>query len=48
MPSFYNRPKTVEAMVDQVVGRALDLLGVSHGLYRRWKGPEGVRRKTGR
>lgn len=39
MPSFYNRPKTVEAMVDQVVGRTLDALGVDHRLYKGWKRP---------
>jgi flavin prenyltransferase len=36
MPAFYNRPKTVEAMVDQVVGKALDALGVENDLFRRW------------
>ena len=40
MPAFYNRPKTVAALVDQVVGRALDLLGVEHQLSRRWGGPD--------
>ena len=37
MPSFYNRPKTVGALVDQVVGRTLDSLGVDHRLYRSWE-----------
>ena len=40
MPAFYQRPKTVAALVDQVVGRALDLLGVEHQLSRRWGGPD--------
>lgn len=48
MPSFYNRPKTVDALVDQVVGKTLDLLGVDHDLYRRWEGPAKRTRKTGR
>ncbi len=48
MPSFYNRPKTVEALVDQVVGKTLDLLGVDHGLYRKWEGPVRRTRKVGR
>ena len=43
MPSFYHRPKTVEELVDQVVGKSLDLLGVEHRLFRRWDGPEGGR-----
>jgi 4-hydroxy-3-polyprenylbenzoate decarboxylase len=36
MPAFYNRPKTVEALVDQVVGKALDALGVENNMFRRW------------
>ena len=36
MPGFYNHPKTVEDMVDFIAGRALDLMGVENGLYRRW------------
>jgi polyprenyl P-hydroxybenzoate/phenylacrylic acid decarboxylase-like protein len=39
MPAFYHRPKTVANLVDQVVGKALDVLGVQHGLTRRWDGP---------
>jgi 4-hydroxy-3-polyprenylbenzoate decarboxylase len=38
MPAFYNRPQTVEDMVAFVAGKVLDLLGVEHGLYRRWEG----------
>jgi len=45
MPAFYHRPKTVEELVDQVVGRSLDLLGVEHNLSRRWGGPEARRTK---
>jgi 4-hydroxy-3-polyprenylbenzoate decarboxylase len=35
-PSFYNDPKDVSAMVDQVVGRILDVFHLPHTLYRRW------------
>lgn len=35
-PAFYSRPQTVADMVDFVVGRICDLLGVPHQLYRRW------------
>jgi flavin prenyltransferase len=35
-PSFYTRPQTVEAVVDTVVGRVLDHLGVPHNLHVRW------------
>lgn len=37
MPSFYNRPQSVAELVDSVVARVLDHLGVTHELVRRWK-----------
>jgi 4-hydroxy-3-polyprenylbenzoate decarboxylase len=36
MPAFYHRPDSVIDMVDFVVGKLLDQLGVGHELYRRW------------
>jgi flavin prenyltransferase len=36
-PAFYTRPQTVGAVVDTVVARVLDHLGVSHSLVARWK-----------
>ncbi len=36
MPAFYARPDSLEAMVDQSVGRALDLFGLSWGGVKRW------------
>ena len=36
-PSFYTRPQTVEQVVDTVVARVLDHLGVKHGLVARWQ-----------
>jgi 4-hydroxy-3-polyprenylbenzoate decarboxylase len=39
-PSFYTRPQTVEAVVDTVVARVLDHLGVRHQLVGRWKEEE--------
>jgi 4-hydroxy-3-polyprenylbenzoate decarboxylase len=38
MPAFYHRPKTVNELVNQVAGKALELLGVEHNLSRRWEG----------
>ena len=35
-PSFYLRPQTVEQVVDTVVARVLDHLGVAHQLVKRW------------
>ncbi|MFN5801541.1 MAG: UbiX family flavin prenyltransferase [Burkholderiales bacterium] len=42
LPGFYQRPKTIEAMVDHTVGRVLDLLHVNHQLTPRWQGEIGV------
>lgn len=39
-PSFYTRPTTVEQVVDTVVARVLDHLGVRHQLSARWAEPE--------
>jgi 4-hydroxy-3-polyprenylbenzoate decarboxylase len=38
MPGFYHRPKTVADLVDHVVGKVLDRLGVEHALGARWDG----------
>ena len=36
MPAFYHRPKTIADLVDMVVGRILDRLGVDNTLFPRW------------
>ena len=36
-PGFYNRPQTVEAVVDTVVARILDQLGVENPIAFRWQ-----------
>ncbi len=38
LPAFYARPDSIEAMVDQSVGRALDLFGLDWSPTRRWGG----------
>jgi 4-hydroxy-3-polyprenylbenzoate decarboxylase len=35
-PGFYHRPARIEELVDFVVARVLDHLGVEHALGRRW------------
>jgi 4-hydroxy-3-polyprenylbenzoate decarboxylase len=45
-PAFYPRPKSVEDMVDFVVGRVLDVLGVENDIYRRWDGGGGSRPRS--
>lgn len=39
VPAFYNRPVTIDEMVNHTVGRVLDLFGIAHeGLVKRWNG----------
>jgi len=47
MPAFYHRPKTVAALVDQVVGKAFDMLGIEHHLLKRWEGRGEERLRSG-
>ena len=37
-PPFYQHPKTIDDLVDMVVARVLDHLGVEHRLGSRWSG----------
>jgi 4-hydroxy-3-polyprenylbenzoate decarboxylase len=36
MPSFYAKPESPEQLLDTVVGRVLDHLGLEHDVLRRW------------
>jgi len=36
MPSFYGQPRSIDQLVDSVVGRVLDHLGLEHDLSHRW------------
>jgi 4-hydroxy-3-polyprenylbenzoate decarboxylase len=39
VPGFYSKPASVDDIVDQSVGKALDLLRVPHALFKRWGEP---------
>ncbi len=36
-PAFYGKPKSISDIVDFVVGRILDSMGIENHLYRRWE-----------
>lgn len=36
MPAFYQQPESIHDMVDFVVGRVLEVLGLAHDLYPPW------------
>ncbi len=38
MPAFYNRPQSLDDMVNHTVGRIMDLLGLDCGKVKRWEG----------
>jgi flavin prenyltransferase len=38
VPAFYTRPKTIDEIVTQSVGRALDLFGLELDSVKRWSG----------
>ena len=42
-PGFYNSPESIGDLVDFVVARILDQIGVEHSLGRRWTGDEVAR-----
>jgi len=36
VPAFYNRPKTLDDVIDHTVGRVLDLFDIDTGKVKRW------------
>jgi 4-hydroxy-3-polyprenylbenzoate decarboxylase len=38
LPSFYNKPGSIDEMVDHTLARVIDLLGIENDLAPRWAG----------
>jgi 4-hydroxy-3-polyprenylbenzoate decarboxylase len=36
VPAFYHLPKTIEDLINQTVGKVLDLFQINHHLFERW------------
>lgn len=41
IPAFYHRPQTLQDIIDQTIGKVLDIFGVEHNLFQRWSGLSG-------
>jgi 4-hydroxy-3-polyprenylbenzoate decarboxylase len=42
VPGFYHHPASVDDIVTQTVGRALDLFGIDPHVVKRWRDPEAA------
>jgi 4-hydroxy-3-polyprenylbenzoate decarboxylase len=38
VPAFYNKPKTLDDIINHTVGRLLDLFGIETKTVKRWEG----------
>lgn len=45
-PAFYHHPQTVDDIVNQTVGRVLDLFGLDSGTFQRWDGGQQAARRA--
>jgi 4-hydroxy-3-polyprenylbenzoate decarboxylase len=36
VPAFYTRPRTIQEIIDQSIGKALDGFHIEHNLFKRW------------
>jgi len=42
MPAFYNKPRTVDEIINHTVGRVLDLFGLDNDIVKRWAGGQAA------
>jgi 4-hydroxy-3-polyprenylbenzoate decarboxylase len=46
VPAFYAKPHTIAEMIDQTLGRVLDLFGLETGVVKRWGEPSGAEERS--
>jgi 4-hydroxy-3-polyprenylbenzoate decarboxylase len=46
VPAFYAKPQTIAEMIDQTLGRVLDLFGLETGMVKRWGEPSDAKDRT--
>ena len=46
VPAFYNKPKSVDDIINHTVGRLFDLFGIDTAVVKRWHGGRETGRKT--
>lgn len=44
MPAYYHLPKSIDDIINQTVGKALDQFDIDHQLFKRWEGEENLRK----
>jgi len=44
-PAFYHKPQTIQELIDQVLGKVLDIFDIEHNLSQRWSGLQARRQR---